>query len=63
MEFSRRSTPQCHTSRPDSFTDNIASDPNRLDEEQYIVRLIGQVITESLETMQMVKPLPALAKE
>src|SRR5947209_6685720 len=29
---------------------NIASDPNRMDDEQYIVRLIGQVITVSLET-------------
>ena len=39
---------------------NIASDPNRLDDEQYIVRLIGQVITVSLETVKLVKALPAL---
>jgi predicted helicase len=39
---------------------NIASDPNRLDDEQYIVRLIGQVITVSLETLHVVESLPAL---
>jgi predicted helicase len=37
---------------------NIVSDPNRMDDEQYIVRLIGQVITVSLETMKIVKLLP-----
>jgi predicted helicase len=39
---------------------NITSDPNRLDDEQYIVRLIGQVITVSLETMGVVKALPPI---
>jgi len=39
---------------------NIANDPNRLDDEQYIVRLIGQVITVSLETLHVVESLPAL---
>ena len=39
---------------------NIASDPNRLDDEQYIVRLLGQVITVSLETMKVVNSLPGL---
>ena len=39
---------------------HITSDPNRLDDEQYILRLIGQVITVSLETMKMVKGLPGL---
>ena len=38
---------------------NIASDPNRLDDEQYILRLIGQVITVSLETVSIVGSLPA----
>jgi predicted helicase len=42
---------------------NIASDPNRMDDEQYIVRLIGQVVTVSLETMKIVKSLPALKSE
>src|ERR1039457_4709452 len=42
---------------------NLASDPNRMDDEQYIVRLIGQVITVSLETMKLVKNLPDLKFE
>jgi predicted helicase len=37
------------------------SDPNRLDDEQYIVRLVGQVITVSLETMKIIKALPEVA--
>jgi len=36
----------------------IVNDPNRLDDEQYIVRLIGQVITVSLETVKIVNNLP-----
>jgi len=39
---------------------NIVSDPNRADDEKYIVRLIGQVITVSMETMKLVKSLPTL---
>jgi predicted helicase len=39
------------------------SDPNRDDDEQYIVRLIGQVITVSLETQRFVKELPSLKFE
>ena len=38
----------------------ITNDPNNLDDEQYIVRLIGQVITVSLETVKIVKGLPEL---
>jgi predicted helicase len=38
----------------------IVNDPNRLDDEEYIVRLIKQVITISLETVQIVKNLPDL---
>ncbi|OZH52833.1 DNA helicase [Hydrocoleum sp. CS-953] len=38
----------------------IENDPNRLDDEQYIVRLIGQVITVSLETVDIVNGLPSL---
>ncbi|MGH7977475.1 MAG: type ISP restriction/modification enzyme, partial [Limisphaerales bacterium] len=41
----------------------IVSDPNRMDDEQYIVRLIGQVITVSLETVKIVKSLPELKSE
>ena len=38
----------------------ITNDPNRLDDEEYIVRLIKQVITVSLETVKIVKALPDL---
>ena len=38
----------------------IVNDPNRADDPEYILRLIGQVITVSLETMKIVKSLPAL---
>ncbi|MEG4012575.1 MULTISPECIES: type ISP restriction/modification enzyme [unclassified Microcoleus] len=38
----------------------ITNDPNRLDDEEYIVRLIKQVITVSLETVIIVKSLPDL---
>jgi len=38
----------------------ITNDPNREDDPQYILRLIGQVITVSLETVKIVKELPGL---
>jgi predicted helicase len=38
----------------------ITNDPNRPDDPQYIVRLIAQVITVSLETLKIVKGLPPL---
>jgi predicted helicase len=38
----------------------IVNDPNREDDEQYILRLIGQVIHVSLETVKIVKALPEL---
>jgi predicted helicase len=38
----------------------IRSDPNRADDPEYIVRLVGQVIRVSLETVRLVKSLPAL---
>ena len=37
----------------------ITSDPNREDDPEYIVRLVGQVIRVSLETMKVVAELPA----
>jgi hypothetical protein len=37
---------------------NIASDPNRPDDEQYIIRLTAQVITLSLGTPKPMKGLP-----
>ena len=38
----------------------IRSDPNRADDPEYIVRLAGQVIYVSLETIRIVKSLPDL---
>ena len=38
----------------------IKNDPNRDEDPEYILRLIGQVITVSLETVAIVKGLPAL---
>ena len=38
----------------------IVNDPNRADDPQYIVRLIGKVVTVSLETVEIVEGLPAL---
>lgn len=38
----------------------ITSDPNRTDAPRYIVRLLGQVITVSLETLQIIRNLPSL---
>ncbi len=35
----------------------IVSDPNNLDDEQYIVRLVRQVVTVSVETVQAVDEL------
>ena len=36
------------------------NDPNREDDPKYILRLIGQVITVSLETNSIVAALPTL---
>jgi predicted helicase len=38
----------------------VTSDPNRPDDPKYILRLIGQVITVSLETNKIVRSLPEL---
>jgi predicted helicase len=38
----------------------ITNDPNRADDPEYIVRLVGQVIAVSLETVKIVRELPAL---
>jgi predicted helicase len=35
----------------------ITSDPNQLDDEEYIVRLVCRVVTVSLETVRLVKEL------
>ncbi|HEO65009.1 MAG TPA: hypothetical protein ENI73_03965 [Spirochaetes bacterium] len=36
----------------------ITNDPNNLEDPEYILRLLGQVITVSLETVDIVKSLP-----
>ncbi len=41
----------------------ITSDPNRADDEEYIVRLVGRVVTVSVETVRLVKGLPAVIEE
>ena len=38
----------------------ITNDPNRPDDPQYILKLIGKVITVSLETVEVVEALPGL---
>ncbi len=38
----------------------ILNDPNRAEDEEYIVRLIGKVIAVSLETVEIVEGLPEL---
>jgi predicted helicase len=38
----------------------IVNDPNRPDDDHYILRLLGQVITVSLETQKIIATLPSL---
>ncbi len=38
----------------------VTSDPNRADDEDYIIRLVGQVVTVSVETMKITGALPSL---
>jgi predicted helicase len=40
----------------------ITSDPNRADDEEYIVRLVGRVVTVSVETVKLVKALPSVVE-
>jgi predicted helicase len=39
----------------------IVDDPNRANDQEYIIRLIGKVITASLETLKLVRGLPPLS--
>ena len=39
---------------------DIENDPNRADDEEYIVRLVGKVVAVSLETVEIVEGLPEL---
>ncbi|MFN2481474.1 MAG: type ISP restriction/modification enzyme, partial [Pyrinomonadaceae bacterium] len=38
----------------------ITNDPNRADDPEYVVRLVGQVIHVSVETVKLVRSLPHL---
>jgi len=38
----------------------IVNDPNKLDDPQYIIRLIGKIVTVSLETMKIINSFPEL---
>ena len=40
----------------------IVSDPNNLDDQEYIVRLVGKVITVSVETVRLVNELAQAVK-
>jgi predicted helicase len=40
----------------------ITNEPNRPDDPEYIVRLLGQVITVSLETVKRARGLSALGR-
>jgi predicted helicase len=51
---------QYRVERAKSDPDQIASDPNRADDPEYILRLIGQVVTVSVETVKIVRSLPSL---
>ena len=42
----------------DDQRSGIRSDPNRADDEEYIVRLVGQVVRVSVETVKIVNGLP-----
>lgn len=45
----------------DDHKTGLRMDPNRDDDEQYIVRLIGQVIQVSVESVALIKDLPPLS--
>ncbi|MHB9038097.1 MAG: type ISP restriction/modification enzyme, partial [Armatimonadota bacterium] len=38
----------------------ITSDPNRADDQEYIIRLVGRVVTVSVETVKLIQALPDL---
>jgi predicted helicase len=38
----------------------ITNDPNRADDPTYMLRLVGQIITVSMETVKLVGGLPML---
>jgi len=52
-----RPVPDQH--RVAAATSGITSDPNNPDDEEYIARLVGQVVRVSVETVKIVNGLPA----
>lgn len=42
----------------DDKRSGIRSDPNRADDPEYIVRLVGQVVQVSVQTVRIVSALP-----
>ena len=48
--------------RDEDKRSGIRSDPNRAADPEYIVRLVGQVIRVSVETVRIVKALPGLER-
>ncbi len=44
--------------RSEDKRSGIQSDPNRADDPEYIVRLVGQVVRVSVETVKIVKGVP-----
>ena len=48
---------------PTDARSGIVNDPNREDDPEYIVRLVGQVVTVSMETVRLVRELAGLGIE
>ena len=44
----------------ESIKDSIIDDPNRPSDPTHVIRLLGQVITVSLETMKIVNSIPPI---
>jgi hypothetical protein len=55
-----KSAQQCKVNK--DKRSGIESDPNRIDDPGYIVRLVGQVITVSVETVKLVNELAQAVK-
>jgi predicted helicase len=51
---------QYRVERDKADPEKIVSDPNRSDDEEYILRLVGQVVAVSVETVNLVRSLPNL---
>jgi predicted helicase len=51
---------QYRVERAKADPEKVVSDPNRPDDEEYILRLVGQVVTVSIETVKLLKSLPPL---